>query len=159
MPMNRAVRSTTTVLVLSLIAHSTSGCSFIFSRPPPSQQAMRDVTDCSASRWQPGVDVAGAVTAGGLSVLALGLAGLEHNHANDEVAPSWNPRSTTNADVAGLVRFGPISAAIGLALGTSTIYGIRSADACDQARVRFIRDTSVYPPQYLPPPPPAAAGR
>lgn len=113
-----------------------SGCSYLFSQPPPPRPLVYG-DECSSSRWPVVGDVYWAINAASLAVLFFAFAGYEYQQNTQRVVPSWEPPRTLTVD-RGLFIAGTASASATTLFVSSAQYGLRSARACDAAARTFV---------------------
>lgn len=129
---SKLARAAASLLLLS----STSGCSFIFVRPPPSDgrlTARVGAKDCTSSKLAPGFDTA----FGALELVRTGMAA----GADDSVYENPNAPLSREADIALGVGFTALFV-------SSAIYGFVNTSRCSR-----IQHGDDHAPESLPEPP------
>lgn len=124
------------LLVASLVL-GVGGCSAMVSQPPATTTPIRFATECSESYWPLIADWYLAANAGTLAIVTLGVAAVQHDNASNNVVPSWD-QGRGQSGVMPLAVVGVVATAATVALIQSARYGKRSADACEDARLRLI---------------------
>ena len=121
-------------LFVTSLALGLGGCSLVLSQPPPTNAPLRYGSECSDSYLPVIGDVYLATNTGGVALLALAAAAIQHENAAKEVVPSWNAGMRTDSAVPALVTVGMISTLATVGAIRSARYGARSAAACSSAR-------------------------
>jgi hypothetical protein len=156
--MMAAVRGGLMAAALAGLVLAPSGCSYLFSQPPPPRPLRWD-GECSTSRLPVAGDVYLAVNSGAIALVGFVGAGIVASNRSNTTAPSWDTESDSTATTTLLI-VGALGAAATFGLIKSANHGLDSARACDAAQLALLQQQAGWgapPPWPAPayPPPPA----